>query len=265
MNGTNTVSKLQIGRSESTSIGFKMDNIQPIWDQRVLLCHDAIVVADIHIGYEYELEKKGYIIPSQTKKLMDTVSGILKETGVRRLIINGDLKHNVPTGSWQEYKEIPKVMDHWLKYVDEIHLIKGNHDGGIEGYLPHEVIVHGSTGTVIDGIGYFHGHGHPSEEVVQAEMIVTAHSHPTVQLKDGLNRNESYPCWVRFKFSKDDSVGEGILMPTLNSLLGGINITKGNYLGPFFKRYEIWDEKIYLLDGTCLGTREGLPDSEESV
>ncbi len=236
---------------------------QPLWNRRALRHEDSLVVADLHIGYEFELEKKGYIVPSQTDNMIHGIREMLAETGAERLIINGDLKHNIPQGSWQEYKEIPKALDSWLKEVDEIHILKGNHDGGLDSYLPSEVILHNSAGAVIDGIGYFHGHATPSEKVLRTENIVTAHSHPAVSLKDGLDRKERHPCWVKFNFSRDDLHGEGIMVPTFNELLGGTCINEHGYLGPFFRNYEIYEDTVYLTDGTCLGPRIELMHSEE--
>ncbi len=242
-----------------------MPTPQPLWERRALLYKDSLIVADLHIGYEFGLEKKGYIIPSQTDKIIENIREMLVETGAKRLIINGDLKHNIPEGSWQEYKEIPEALDKWLKEVKEIHLFKGNHDGGIEKYLPSEVILHGPEGAVIDDIGYFHGHASPSKEVTEAKKIVTAHSHPAVSLKDRLDRLERHPCWVRFNFSREDLHGNGILMPTFNELLGGTCINVHGYLGPFFRNYDISEELVYLLDGTCLGRRSELIPSEKDV
>ncbi len=236
---------------------------QPLWESRALLYNGSLVVADLHIGYEFELEKKGYIVPSQTDKMITGIREMLVETGAKRLIINGDLKHNIPQGSWQEYREIPKALDSWLKETSEIHLLKGNHDGGIENYTPSEIIVHDPDGAVIDGIGYFHGHATPSEKVLRTENIVTAHSHPAVSLKDRLDRKERYHCWVRFDFCKDDLHGQGILMPTYNELLGGTSINEHGYLGPFFRNCDISDDTVYLTDGTCLGRRTELMHSEK--
>ncbi len=233
----------------------KMKIPQPLWEERALVIGSTLVVADLHIGYESELRKKGFSVPSQTQGMIDSISRILVETGADRLIINGDLKHNIPKGSWQEYSEIPLAIDTWLKKVEEVHLLKGNHDGEIERYLPSDVIIHDPRGVVIDGIGYFHGHARPCQEVMETGMNVFAHAHPAVSLLDGLARKEKYPCWVRFRYLSGDKQGEGILMPNYNKLLGGVSVNEESYLGPFLKDVEIQEEKIYLLDGTFLGER----------
>ncbi len=224
---------------------------------------ENLVVADLHVGYERELEEKGINIPDQAEKMIEPVSEILADHDIQRLIINGDFKHNIPKATWQEYRDIPRMVDEWLKTVGEVHLIPGNHDGGITEYLPSDVFIHESSGTVIDGIGFFHGHAIPSEEVLSTENIVLAHTHPAVELIDSFKNKEKKECWVRFEYKWEDGAGEGIIIPHHNPLLGGTSINKKeeHYLGPFLKDERLENERVYLLDGTYLGQRDDLiPD-----
>ncbi|MFO7990700.1 MAG: metallophosphoesterase [Thermoplasmata archaeon] len=226
---------------------------EPLWNTRILSVDNTLVIADLHIGYERELEEKGIQVTSKTSKMVKSVAAHLKSEEVTRLIINGDVKHNIPSGSWQEYEEIPRAMDRWLSHVDEIHVFPGNHDGGIESYLPSEVIIHESRGDIIDGIGYFHGHANPSDNVLDAEIIITAHTHPAVTLLDSLGNREKYICWIKFDYIYNDSMGKGIIMPPLNPLLGGVSFNEDGYLGPFLNNIDKENVSIHLLDGTQLG------------
>lgn len=251
--------------------------IQPIWNRRALKAEESIVIADLHIGYESELAEKGVNLPSKTDDMVESISEMIRDEEARRLIINGDLKHNIPKGSWQEYNEIPEAIDKWLKIVDEIHVFKGNHDGGIERYLPSDVFIHEPSGDVIEGVGYFHGHAHPKEEVAGSDHVVIAHTHPSVFFMDGLGRREKKPCWVKMKFLRHDDpddtrpdkdkpaehVQQAVVMPHLNELLGGISINKDGYIIPFLKTIEILEEKIFLLDGTELGSIDQIQYKDE--
>ncbi len=237
--------------------------MEPIWNERMLKVKDTIVVADLHIGYERELEEKGINIPDQAEDMIDSIGKMLKREGAERLIINGDLKHNIPKGSWQEYRDIPKAVDRWLKIVDEVHMIPGNHDGGIQRYLPSDVFIHESSGKVLEDIGYFHGHAIPSDKVLSTGKVVLAHVHPTVALFDSFKNKEKKECWIRLKYEWKGKSGEAVVMPHFNPLLGGtsVNIEEDPYLGPFLTNEKLIEEKIYLLDGTYLGERKDLiPD-----
>ncbi len=232
--------------------------MQPLWNERILKFDSTLVIADLHIGYERELEEKGINIPEQSQKMIDKVFDILQRENFERLVINGDFKHNIPKATWQEYKDIPKAVDMWLKTVDEIHFLPGNHDGGIEEYLPSDVKIHRSSGTIIDGVGFFHGHANPTEEVLSTGSVVIGHSHPAVTLRDSLNNKEKKECWVKFDYKWEELEGKAILMPHMNHLLGGISINEEGYLGPFLRNSQLEDEKVYLLDGTYLGSRKTL-------
>jgi len=253
---------IEIYKHKLSSLNIKMD-IEPIWNERALRAGNTIVIADLHFGYERELEEKGINLPSQSEKMITSVKRLLRKKEAKRLIINGDLKHNIPKASWQEYRDVPKAVDEWLKIVEEVHLVPGNHDGGIQKYLPNEVIFHGSEGAVIEDVGYFHGHAIPSEEVISTEKLVLAHIHPMIALVDSFKNKMKNECWIRLKYHHENGKGEGVLMPHFNQLLGGtsVNVTEDPYIGPFLKNEKILEEKVYLLDGTYLGEREDLiPD-----
>jgi len=226
----------------------------------MLKFNSTLVIADLHIGYERELEEKGINIPEQSDKMINKVLEVLKKENIERLVINGDFKHNIPKATWQEYQDVPKAVDIWLKSVDEIHLLPGNHDGGIKKYLPSDVIIHNSSGTVIENVGFFHGHANPEEEVLSTGSVVIGHTHPAVTLRDSLNNKEKKECWVKLNYKWNGLEGKAILIPHLNHLLGGISITEEGYIGPFLKNSKLDDEKVYLLDGTYLGLRKTLSD-----
>ncbi len=237
--------------------------MEPIWNRRLLKAEDNLVVADIHLGYERELEKKGINIPDQSDRMTKSIYEMLEKKDVKRLIIDGDFKHNIPKATWQEYRDIPRMVDEWLKVVDEIHLIPGNHDGGISKYIPSDVVVHDPSGTVIDEIGFFHGHATPSEKVLSTKKVVLAHVHPAVSFIDSFKNKEKKECWIRLDYQWEGGKGEAIVMPHFNPLLGGIsvNVRKDPYMGPFLRNKRLSKEKLYLLDGTYLGFREDMiPD-----
>ncbi len=242
-----------------------MNKLQPLWNHKALSIDKTLIVADLHIGYERELEDKGVNLPSQTNVIINEINEILSKNKYERLMINGDLKHNIPSGSWQEYKEIPELIDKLLEKVDEIHLVPGNHDGGIQKYLPNDVIIQDSSGHVFDDVGILHGHANPSEEVLNSDIIVTAHSHPTISMFDNLGIREKIHCWVKIKIQYEDYKKDVILMPHFNHLMGGNSINENGYLGPLLNNSKIKDEEIYLLDGTFLGKLKDLKSTQTGI
>ena len=73
----------------------------PAYNEKALVLGDYLIVADLHIGLERELSEKGLHVPSQLRKMEARIIELLKNTGKERLIILGDLKHNIPMISLQ--------------------------------------------------------------------------------------------------------------------------------------------------------------------
>ena len=90
------------------------------------LCFDStIVIADVHIGYEEVLNKQGVLVPRlQFGEIVKRMESILNKTGkVERIIINGDLKHELGTISEQEWRNTLKFLDLLAKHCNEVILI----------------------------------------------------------------------------------------------------------------------------------------------
>ena len=55
---------------------------------------NAIVVADMHLGYEGMMAKKGVLIPKVNfKKMTETMTAAIEKTHAKKLIVNGDIKN----------------------------------------------------------------------------------------------------------------------------------------------------------------------------
>ena len=80
----------------------------PVYNERALLVGKTLVIADLHIGLEYELRKKGIFIFSQYEKMKNRIISLLEKTKAKRIILLGDLKHNIPRATFEEYRENPK-------------------------------------------------------------------------------------------------------------------------------------------------------------
>lgn len=244
-------------------------NAVPLYNRRALHVPDldAVVVADLHIGIEYELSLTGANIPSQTSSLASRCTGLLEELDGSSLLIAGDLKHMI-TGS--ESSEHARAMrqERWdlRSFVQslsgcDMELVKGNHDGGLRASAT--LTVHDGRGIRYGGLGIAHGHAWPSEEVMQCDMLVMGHVHPTVRLRDDLGFSISKPCWLRAPLLRDEAVErypsvnpdlEVVVMPAFNPLCGGMAVNTEGILGPMRNIVDVDAGEVYLLDGTRLGS-----------
>ncbi len=242
-------------------------DIMPIHGEPVLLIEElsTMIIADIHIGIEYEIFKAGAEIPSGTNELKKKILQLLKDNDVKRLVLAGDVKHQVPGHSYQEERELPLFFRDILAHVDELHITKGNHDGNIEHFVPSGVKVHPSSGMKLDDadIGIWHGHAWPLEEVMASETVIFGHYHPTTLFLDNLETRGTMKCWLRGEWDKkkcadryDEIGGKYIMMPAFNDLCGGTYINEKRSWFGVVMRNQLADMKkssMYLLDGTNVG------------
>lgn len=264
--------------------------LRPIINEPALVVENetkTLVVADIHLGIEWDLYRSGISIPSRMQYGLERMLGYIKQESPERIILLGDVKHNVPQISWQERDEIPYFLESLAEHA-EIDIFPGNHDGGLEYLVPKraDIRIHPVRGSIIEGIGYLHGHTWPDPELLFAEYIVTAHNHPTIRFTDSLGYSITEQSWIRTKLKRDVLQGhfrnlefntgngkwkgpELVIVPSFNELCGGVAFNESlhdDLLGPMFSSgaVDIDDAQVYLLDGTSLGALKHIRRMEES-
>lgn len=237
--------------------------LEPIPDEAALRVDgDTLVITDLHLGREAELGERGFIMPRQGERITERVVELLRAQGARRLIILGDLKHRVARLSGLERRDLPHFIAAVGRAVPEVHIVRGNHDVGLEYYLPASIHLHPSSGFALQGVGYCHGHTWPSPEAMATEVLVLGHDHPTVLFQDRLGVRSTQRCWVRLSFrgggGRYERVPrEAIVVPAFNEFSGGTNFNEAGtrLLGPLLRSnlVDIPGARVYLLDGTYLG------------
>ncbi len=93
-----------------------------------IIYKDNLIIGDLHIGLEEAMNKQGILIPRfQLDDLFKIFNKIFSKRTFKRIIINGDLKHEFGEISKQEWRDTLRVLDYLLE-KGEVILIKGNHD-----------------------------------------------------------------------------------------------------------------------------------------
>ncbi|WP_445475257.1 metallophosphoesterase [Methanococcoides methylutens] len=264
--------------------------VEPVINEPALIVSGdtkALVLADIHLGIEWDLYRSGFSIPSQIEQRLERIMKLVEQEEPDRIVLLGDIKHNVPQVSWQERDEIPYFIG-TLAEKAIVDIFPGNHDGGIEFLLPpdSDVNVYSARGDVIDGVGYFHGHTWPSVDLLSAEHVIVAHNHPTVRFTDAMGYSVVEQVWIKARFKREvladhfksaDLSPESeawadpdvVVVPAFNELCGGVAFNESvrdDLLGPIFSSgaLAIDNSDIYLLDGTYLGILKNIRKLEET-
>ncbi|RMF91457.1 MAG: metallophosphoesterase [Methanobacteriota archaeon] len=242
------------------------ENPVPVYGEKALKLGETLVLSDLHIGMEQELGAKGVSIPSQTKNMERRILSLIKRTGAEELVLLGDVKHNIPSLSIQEYREIPLFLKR-LSEEAAVTVVKGNHDGNLEKIAPETPVL---DSLEREGALLTHGHGWIKAGRIDADVVVMGHCHPAVAFVDEFSRTSKEPVWIRAQFNEGikehyavEEPPELIVMPAFNDLIGGVAFNRGlegQPIGPYFKSrmVDLEDARAYLLDGTDLGTLSDL-------
>jgi len=239
----------------------------PIWNERALFIkkEKAVVIADVHIGIEFEYSQQGVNIGVQTDKLLERCKRLIEETAAEKLVIVGDLKHIILAKDEEQREMMRKErreVRKFLKVLDEyadIWIVKGNHDGRLQSKYAK---IFGVKGMQIDDISFAHGHCWAGEEVMNGKIIVLAHIHPFIRITTKIGYSYLQPCWVRGKFQREkflEKYKNGnhkmkfIIMPAFNPLCGGIAVNREKMEEAMMKIIDIEDAEVYLLNGLNLG------------
>ena len=257
-----------------------------------------MVIADLHIGWEIALANQGIHVPTQTPKLLKKLKDLLSTYKPEKLLILGDIKHTVATAQKTEWQDVPDFFIELRKYVNEISIIRGNHDGNLEPLLPETVKTLPSTGMAFNDVGFFHGHRWPSPNLLRCKTLVMGHVHPVVAFRDPAGFRVTRQVWVKVvcntglltkvllqknkikieenpektlhvHFKIRPRTSQLFIMPSFNDFLGGrpLNERKPSrkidtemVAGPVLRSeaVDMKNAETYLLDGTYLGTLEQL-------
>lgn len=242
----------------------KSQNI--IFDNRALILHKKkksyLFLADLHLGIEHALKKADLFLPSQTKAISQKINHLIKKYSITDLVLLGDVKHNLPSISWNDRDEIPEFVSSLLSKVN-ITVVAGNHDGSLQYLLPEKVKLCKSSGCLIEQIGCIHGHSWPGKKIESTKIIFSGHIHPKCTMISEQGEIETKTCWIYLPFKKEklkekcQSNAETMLIfPPFNPLILGVNvINKKITIGPFFRNQllDLKKTEIILENGFILG------------
>jgi uncharacterized protein len=230
-----------------------------------------LVIADLHFGIEAGLASHGLHFRSRSESRLDRVVRTIETANPDRLVLLGDIKHSIPSLTWQEYHEMPMILD-TLRSLVPLVVFPGNHDIGIERFL-NEGEVRPKEGAVVDGIGYLHGHTYPSPDLA-GRLLVIGHHHPLLSLRDEVGCALRAPAYIR---AEVDTARLGIpagetagaktrvlFVPSFNEI-AGYDITRilRDPFSPISRCMAPDDLEIILADGTLIGPLSAI-ESDES-
>ena len=209
----------------------------------------VLAIADLHLGMEFEIQKKGFLIPLfNFKETMQRIERIFSEIESRqgkkieKIVICGDLKHEFGRINEQEWKEVIDFLRLAQKHCKKIILLKGNHDTILGPLAKWEGLkVQEDFFLEKEKALFLHGDKvlEKSREFKEAKVLVIGHEHPAVSLRDGA-KAEKFKVFLKGKFKGKNL----IVLPSFNSFSEGTDVLKELLLSPFLQQglgeFEAW-------------------------
>ncbi len=199
---------------------------------------NAIAVADLHLGYEGVMAKRGIYLPkTNLRKILEALGDAIGETHAKSVVVDGDIKNEFSDVDEAEFNELFDFIKFLKeKGVDPV-LIKGNHDNFVERYREaFKLKVYGQE-AVIGRYHFFHGEELPSN-VGKDEMLVMGHEHPAIGVFNSVGKKEKLRCFLYGRYSSS----EFLALPAMNYFAAGTEINMEpaeKLLSPIFKKLDV--------------------------
>ena len=197
---------------------------------------EAVVIADLHLGYEGIMAEQGIFMPkTQFTKQQKMLNKIVRMRQAKRIIINGDVKHEFSETSYHEFREVGELFELLKRHFGEVHLVKGNHDNFII-YVTrrHGIALHDEL--TLGRYHLFHGHRMPRE--AKAEFLIMGHEHPAIALFDEIGVKEKVKC-----FLYGSAMGKKlVVLPAFSPLAYGSEVNampKSELLSPLLRSIDV--------------------------
>ncbi len=216
-----------------------------VYNEPAAVLDDALVIGDVHLGIEYELQRKGFNLPLQYTNVAERINGLLKQTKTKTVIFLGDLKHDV-YGMKDTEERMLNAFFRLLKTKNVI-VCKGNHDSDIENCKG--IHVAPAEGFLYEETLLLHGHALPDPALLKAaKMICFGHEHALARIGEGKHASNQ-KIWIIGQQNRKKFV----LFPHFSDLVGGRAFNPDSHLVRFLTKTACRNADAYLLSGLKLG------------
>jgi len=208
---------------------------------------DAVVMSDIHIGFEEEMARKGIFLPRVQKKRFLSVYRKAREIfNFKTLIINGDLKHIYERLGTQERMELTEIFTQLKEEGMEVKVIKGNHDTYIS--LVTDKFDNVELLEELTHSGVTFTHGHKEVDLNSANTVVIGHEHPRISLRDRIGYARRMQCFLVVPLSASGK--RVVALPSIGSYQSGndISLSHANFMSPIMRKLAVLERtKPYII------------------
>lgn len=175
----------------------------------------AVVVSDLHLGFEEEMNLRGLFLPKlQRDHVENIIDRIIERYSPETLIINGDFKHEFSRNLPQEWDDIMHFINRYKKQV-KLHFVRGNHDNYLITILKKNGIEISET---FETERYYIYHGDRDRDL--RKITILGHEHPSLVLRDRVGGMFKIPAFV---FNEESGV---LITPAVSFFSSGTDVAQ---------------------------------------
>jgi hypothetical protein len=196
---------------------------------------DLLAISDLQLGEElYLAEEKGIFVPQiQLKEIKKELNAIFKKVKARRILINGDVKHEFGEANEQEWREVIEFIEFLRKKTKEIIVVRGNHDNYLLN-IASKINLQFFDPFYLEK-GYLFTHGHKRISYPRNfHTLIIGHEEPAIILKEGFDRIKM-PALLYGKMKNGKRI---ICLPAFSYLSSGTEVNtvdKEDLLSPILR------------------------------
>ncbi|MEM1541866.1 MAG: metallophosphoesterase [Ignisphaera sp.] len=201
----------------------------------------AVVMADVHLGFEEDMASKGVFLPRiQLKKAIEVVEKAISYVDASVLIVAGDIKHHFEKLGKKEAKDLKEFLEFTTKRFKRVIVVRGNHDTylisisrrlGIELY----------DRLWLDKVLIVHGHRELADND-NPDLVIMGHEHPSIAIRDPITGYGSkFPCFLLMPLKRG---GYALVLPAVGLYQSGtaVSMNVESYLSPIIRKEAVVEE-----------------------
>ncbi len=243
----------------------ELKGVKFLYDKPALVVSEGrkkyLLVGDIHIGNERKLAEAGVHAHDLPHYMANEIDSLAIENHARTIVLMGDVKDSLLRPDKSEKMQLDEFFYELSKY--DLKVIRGNHDSYMGSFGGVEWVDEFLTGD----FAMMHGHKWPSEAAMERKVLITAHNHIAVEIKDRKGRIRNEKAWL-VTAASDANIGKFyerhraeycVTMPAFNSFITGMPVNRGfpnrSNISPLFRNslFDYENGRVFTLRGEFLG------------
>lgn len=205
----------------------------------------AVIIADLHLGYEAYLSDQGITVPSyQKEKILDRISTIIEKYRPKSMVIVGDFKHEFGKNREEEFRDVMDVMEFITKNTN-LAVVRGNHDNFLQTITSSIGVPFYQESFEVDDLLMVHGHKEISWG--EEEFLVMGHEHPSILIRDEVGAGMKLPC---FLYHEEEKI---LVLPAFSPLAEGRDVSrKDSFFSEALRSREIpiGEFRVFIISGS---------------